>query len=603
MIERRAIYRSQGADLLLEGGVRYRTWAPSKKKVEAAIRSAGSGTTRSVALAEEEDGYFIGVDPEGRAGDRYKYRLEGMELPDPASRFNPEGVHGPAQVVDPSDFIWHDARWSVPPLSELIIYELHVGTFTPEGTFRAVVGKLDHLVDLGVTAIEIMPVADFPGQRNWGYDGVLPYAPARVYGEPNSLRALVDAAHGRGLAVILDVVYNHLGPEGNYLGSYSQDYFHAENKTPWGDAFNFELKPARDFFVENPVYWRREFHIDGFRLDATHAIVDRSEEHVLAEIGERVHSLGGFVTAEDERNEARLLLPAARGGLGLDAIWADDFHHVIRVSLTGVREGYYRPYEGTAEELAATLEHGWLFEGNARARQDRGQPSEGGCLPPHSFVFCITNHDQIGNHAFGLRLNEIVSPAAFRAASALLCLVPYTPLILMGQEWGASSPFQYFTDHEPGLGRRVTEGRRAEFSGFASFRDPAAREKIPDPQAEETFLRSKLCWDEMRESRHAATLRLYREFLQLRREAPVLSDRSRGNYHVLERGNGIVQLLFGVSEPVQWLVVIDLWGGPTMLLPEGSRSWHPLISSNEQRFGGDDPRVDRQPKLCVFRTI
>jgi maltooligosyltrehalose trehalohydrolase len=583
--------------------VRYRTWAPGKEKVEAVIFDPAGLPERIVSLGEEPSNYFSAIDPAGRVGDRYKYRFGGSDWPDPASRFNPDGVHGAGQVIDPGDYAWGDRAWSPPRVSELIIYELHIGTFTAEGTFHAAIGKLDHLVDLGVTALEIMPVADFPGARNWGYDGVLLYAPARVYGQPNDLRALVDAAHQRGLAVILDVVYNHLGPDGNYLGAYSRDYFNPEHKTPWGDGLNFELKPVRDFFVENTAYWRREFHIDGFRLDATHAIMDTSKKHVLAEIAEIVHSSGGFVTAEDERNEPQLLLPPERGGAGLDAIWADDFHHVVRVMLTGTREGYYKSYEGTVEELAETLDHGWLFEGEKRKRRGRGQPAAAADLLPEQFIFCITNHDQIGNHAFGARLNHIVSPAAFRAASALLCLVPFTPLILMGQEWAASSPFQFFTDHEPKLGQLVTEGRREEFRGFAAFRDPAARAEIPDPQAEETFLQSKLRWDENGEGRHAATLQLYREFLQLRRQSTVLRDRSRDNFQVFEPIGGIVRLLFGKSGSEQYLILADLTGGHRAPKLDSSRAWQPYLSSNEKRFGGEDSVPFSEPEVRVFRTV
>jgi maltooligosyltrehalose trehalohydrolase len=506
-------------------------------------------------------------------------------------------------VVDPGDYLWSDQAWSPPPVSELIIYELHIGTFTAEGTFDAAIGKLDHLVDLGVTAVEIMPVADFPGARNWGYDGVLLYAPARVYGGPNDLRGLVDAAHQRGLAVILDVVYNHLGPDGNYLGAYSRDYFNPEHKTPWGDGLNFELKPVREFFVENTCYWRREFHIDGFRLDATHAIADTSSKHVLAEIAEVVHSLGGFVIAEDERNEPQLLLPPERGGMGLDAIWADDFHHVVRVMLTGTREGYYKSYEGTADELATTLEHGWLFEGRERQHRGRGQPAAAAGLLPEQLIFCITNHDQTGNHAFGARLNHLVSPTAFRAASALLCLVPFTPLIFMGQEWAASSPFQYFTDHEPRLGHLVTEGRREEFRGFAAFRDPTAREKIPDPQREEACLQSKLRWDEIAKGRHAATLRLYREFLQLRRQSAVLRNRSWDNFEVLEPIGGIIRLLFGRPGSEQYLILADLVGGHRAPKLDRTRVWHLLLSSNEKRFGGGDFVPFSEPEVRVFRAV
>ncbi|MGH8091914.1 MAG: malto-oligosyltrehalose trehalohydrolase [Chthoniobacterales bacterium] len=583
------------------GGVHYRTWAPGKK-VAVAVSNAAGDAPRQVSLGSEPSGYWSGIDSQGKAGDRYKYRFDGNEWPDPASRFNPEGVHGPAQVIDPRDYTWRDQGWVAPKLSELIIYELHIGTFTPDGTFRSAVEKLDHLVDLGVTAVEIMPVADFPGDRNWGYDGVSLYAPARAYGLPNDFRALVDAAHARGLAMILDVVYNHLGPDGNYLGSYSRDYFNPKYKTPWGDGFNFELQPVRDFFVENTAYWREEFHIDGFRLDATHAIVDASEKHLTAEIAEHAQSLGAFVIAEDERNEARLLRARAKGGMGLDAIWADDFHHVVRVMLTGTREGYFKWYRGTVDELATTLEHGWLLAGEERTRQRLGQAGEADELSPEKFVLCISNHDQIGNHAFGARLNRLISAPAFRAVSVLLCLVPYTPLIFMGQEWAASTPFLYFTDHELELGRKVTEGRREEFRAFVAFRDPAAREKIPDPQAKETFLRSKLDWSEGRDERHAPVMRLYRELLRLRRESAALRDRSRGNFQVLPPLDGILRLVFGKSGAEQWLVLADLTDGHGMPKLDGERAWQLVLSSNEARFGGEDGPAFAEPEVRVLRS-
>jgi maltooligosyltrehalose trehalohydrolase len=597
----RQLPRSQGAELI-DGQVHYRTWAPGKT-VEAVVYDSHGSPARTIGLREEGDGYCSAIDLQGRAGDLYKFQFDTKAWPDPASRFNPQGVHGPSEVVDPRSYTWHDAEWTCPPVAELVIYELHIGTFTEEGTFRGAIERLDHVVELGANAIEIMPVAAFPGRRNWGYDGVLLYAPARAYGRPNDLRALVDAAHGHGLSVILDVVYNHLGPSGNYLGTYSRDYFHPTNKTPWGDAFNFELKPVRDFFAENPGYWRNEFHIDGFRLDATHAIVDRSETHFLAEIAQRTHSLGSFVMVEDERNEPKLLQPPAEGGLGLDACWADDFHHVVRVTLTGEREGYYKSYEGTVHELAETLSDGWLFHGEERRRKRNGEQMQAAQLPPHQFVFCVANHDQIGNRAFGEPLSAVVSPAAYRAASALLCLVPYTPLLFMGQEWATATPFQFFTDHEPDLGRRITEGRRKEFRHFAAFHDPATREKIPDPQAEETFLRSRLRWEELERPQHAATLRLYRECLRLRRELPALRDRSRGNWRVLEPAGGIIMLLFGKASDDQCLVLIDLVGGHEMPPLDIVRSWHPLLSTNEARFGGDDPAPFAQPEVRVLRAL
>ncbi len=539
----------------------------------------------------------------GRAGDRYFYRFEGRDWPDPASRFNPDGVHGPAQVIDPRDYEWQDGAWRAPAFAGRVLYELHIGTFTPEGTFRAAIAKLDHLAELGVNAIELMPLADFPGTRNWGYDGVLLYAPARVYGSPNDLRALVDAAHARGLAVVLDVVYNHLGPDGNYLGTYSRDYFNSAHKTPWGDAFNFELPPVRQFFLENAEYWRREFHFDGFRLDATHAIVDTSPKHFLAEVAERIHSLGGFVTVEDERNEPQLLLPPARGGMGLDSSWADDFHHVVRVLLTGAREGYYRSYNGTAAELAATLRDGWLLHGEARTRSLTNQPNECAELAPAQFVFCIMNHDQIGNQAFGQRLNAKVSAAAYRAASALLCLVPYTPLLFMGQEWAATAPFQFFTDHEPDLGRKITAGRREEFRGFAEFRDPAMRAQIPDPQAEATFLRSKLRWEERTGEVHAATLRLYREVLRLRRTLPALRNRERANWQVTLLPDGSVQIDFGLTSPdaARCRLLVGLTDGPGHT-ESPAAGWKLLLSTNEKRFGGVGSPRFAAPEVRVLES-
>ncbi len=592
--------RSQGADVV-DDGVRYRTWAPRKGEVSAVIFDQPGAVVRDVRLTESSDGYFSGIDKEGRAGDLYKYRFDGHDRPDPASRFNPEGVHGPARVIDPRDYEWQDARWRCPPLSELILYELHVGTFTMEGTFRAAIEKLDHLAELGVNAIELMPLADFPGARNWGYDGVLLYAPARAYGSPNELRGLVDAAHARGLAVILDVVYNHLGPDGNYLGTYSGDYFNLAHKTPWGDAFNFELGPVRQFFLENPEYWRREFHFDGFRLDATHAIPDSSPKHFLAEVAERVHSLGGFVTIEDERNEPQMLLPPERGGMGIDASWADDFHHVVRVMVTGTREGYYRAYGGTPEELAATLRDGWLLHGAARERSITKRPNECAELSPEQFVFCIMNHDQIGNEAFGRRLNERVSAATYRAVSALLCLVPYTPLLFMGQEWAASSPFQFFTDHEPELGRRITAGRREEFRGFKEFRDPETRAQIPDPQAESTFLRSKLRWEEVTAEAHCGTMRLYRELLRLRRTLPALQDRRRKDWRVELLVGGIIRIEFGLtSSEARSLVLADLLGAGAIPPPEAGE-WKLLLSTNEKRFGGEENAPFASPEVRVLQ--
>ena len=601
--------RSQGAEIC-ERGVHYRTWC-KHHEAEAVIVDKRGAELRTVPLQPEGGGYFSGHDEAGSAGDLYRYRLgQSQGWPDPASRWQPAGVHGPSMVVDPRTFQWSDEAWRAPSATELIIYEAHIGTFTAEGTFRGAIERLPHLVALGVNALELMPVGDFPGKRNWGYDGVMLYAPARAYGSPDDLRALVDAAHALGLAVILDVVYNHLGPDGNYSGVYHDDYKNEALKTPWGSALNYAAAPVRAFFLENAPYWMREFHIDGFRLDATHEIADQSPRHLLAEIAAEIHSLGGFVIAEDERNEPRLLLPPARGGFGLDGVWADDFHHVLRVMLTGEREGYYANYEGTPAELAHTLSHGWLFRGQPQPTSGKSRGADPGDAAPQQFVYCISNHDQVGNRAFGERLGQMISPAAYRAASALLCLVPQTPLLFMGQEWSASTPFQFFTDHNDELGRLVTEGRRKEFSHFAAFRDPGVRQTIPDPQAEGTFANSKLRWAELHERGHAGVLLLYREFLELRQTHPALRARSREDWLVVELDSGILALLFGRAGNFRCAILVDLRGGHAMpsfdhprLTPGEGRDWQPLISSNEARFGGGDRALFTEPTTLVLEAV
>ncbi|MFL6569908.1 MAG: malto-oligosyltrehalose trehalohydrolase [Chthoniobacterales bacterium] len=585
--------RAQGAELIDEG-VRYRTWC-KHTNVSVVVVDRDQKVLRRIPLEPDGGGYFSAIDADGRAGDLYQYKFgDSQGWPDPASRFQPLGVHGPSMVIDANAFSWSDDDWQAPPYSDLVIYELHIGTFTNEGTFRAAIEKLPELAALGVNAIEIMPIADFPGDRNWGYDGVSLYAPSRAYGTPDDLRSLADAAHAHGLAVILDVVYNHMGPDGNYLGVYHSGYFNPKHQTPWGAGLHFEEIAVREFFADNAPYWMREFHIDGFRLDATHAIEDFSERHILAEIAERVHSLGGFLVAEDERNEPNLLRSVDRGGLGFNGVWSDDFHHIVRVMLTRQREGYYENFRGTADELTETLEHGWLFRGQRRREDGHLRGGESIEFAPEQFIYCISNHDQVGNRAFGERLGHIVEPAAYRAASALLCLAPYTPMLFMGQEWNASTPFQFFTEHNAQLGNLITQGRRREFEHFGAFRDPQVRERIPDPQSESTFLNSKLRWDELRKPEHAEILALYREFLRLRRTHPALRDRSRSNWNVRQTDNGIVLLEFGDAITV----AIDLLGGHEAPILAGK--WKPLLSSNDQNFGGDASADFRVPTTLVY---
>ncbi len=597
--------RSQGAELG-DQGVHYRTWC-KHDRADVLIVDAAGKIIRAIPLLAEGDGYFSALDVAGRAGDLYQYRLDDSQgWPDPASRWQPAGVHGASMVIDPVAYEWQEKNWNAPPFSQLVIYEVHLGTFTPEGTFRSAIARLDHLVSLGVNAIELMPVADFPGARNWGYDGVMLYAPARCYGHPDDLRALVDAAHARGLAVILDVVYNHFGPDGNYVGVYHGDYFDPAGHTPWGAALNYAAPAVRAFFLENAPYWRREFRIDGFRLDATHEIADKSARHLLAEIAAEVRSLGGFVIAEDERNEPALLRLPERGGFGLDGVWSDDFHHVVHVMLTGEREGYYENFDGTPHELAETLTHGWLFRGQKQRSTGEPRGGDSADFSPDQFVFCISNHDQVGNRALGERLGHLIAPAAYRAVSALLCLVPQMPLIFQGQEWSASTPFQFFTDHNPELGRLVTEGRRREFQKFAAFRDPAIRETIPDPQAATTFENSKLRWTELDQPAHAGVHLLYRECLALRQTHPAWREQAGTSVPAIELAGGAVAYRIGSGE-AQCLVVSDLHGEHAMdrgdLLPPSGRTWQQRLSSNETRFGGEATAPPITPTTLVLEAV
>ena len=479
--------RPRGAQPLAEG-VRYGVWAPDALCVAAEVRRAAAA--RTLALARKADGFWSVDDPGGAPGDLYLFRLDGgVPLPDPASRFQPAGVSGPSECVDPGAFVWRCPNWTRPRWAGQTTYELHIGAMSGEGTFRAAIPMLARIRDLGAEAIELMPLADFAGGRNWGYDGVALFAPARCYGRPDDLRALVDAAHGAGLAVILDVVYNHAGP-GSVLGSYTRDYFRTGESTPWGSGFNLDgprSGPVRDFLLGNVCAWLDEYRMDGLRLDATHAIRDDSPTHLIDEMAGLAHERGAFLVAEDERNSARILRRQG-GGPGVDAAWADDFHHQVRVALTGTRESYFAGYGGSAASLADTIRHGWSYRGQpypAWGGRPRGEPADH--LPPEAFVYCIENHDQVGNRALGERLEHLVTPAQFRMASMLLCLGPHPVLLFMGQDWAASSPFLFFSDHGGELGRLVSAGRRREFGH---------NEAAPDPESPSTFEASKLSWDE-----------------------------------------------------------------------------------------------------------
>lgn len=581
--------------------VRFRVWAPDAQRVAVVVEGGGEHP-----LAPGAHGYHEGH-VSGGSGMRYRYRLDGRgPLPDPASRYQPEGVHGPSAVIDPRLYEWQDNGWQGVPLERLVTYEMHVGTWTPERTFRAAASRLDALADLGVTAVQLMPIADFPGERNWGYDAVSLFAPARCYGTPEDLRAFVDRAHQLGIAVILDVVYNHFGPDGAYHGQYSHQYFSERHRSLWGAGINLDgpgSEQVREFFIESALHWLREYHVDGFRLDATHALQDDGPRHFLAEYAERVHAAARthhppLLIAEDHRNLARLLQPASAGGYGFDGVLADDFHHEVRRLVAGDDEGYYQDYAGTADAVAKTVQLGWEFTGQYSAYfgEERGTSPDDIALP--HFVLCLQNHDQVGNRAFGDRLTEGADLAQVRAATTLLLCVAETPMLFMGQEWAASTPFQFFTDHHDELGRAVTEGRRQESRHWSAFRDPEVRAQIPDPQSRSTFEASILRWEERDTEPHASMLRLHRALLALRAAEPAFQWREGAAQHASALDKDSVAVVRSIDDHAAVLVV-HLRGGPADLdvAPEtlGARAadgWDVLLSTEDGAYVSDAQPIE-----------
>ncbi len=502
----------------------FRVWAPEAKRLD--LVTGG----RRLAMERADGGWWTldAAHAGAEAAARYAFSVDGgPPRPDPRSRRQPAGVHGPSQVDDPAAFAWTDRGWQPPPLPSALIYEAHVGTLTEAGTFDAAVERLDHLVSLGVTHLELMPVAAFPGARGWGYDGVDLWAPHEGYGGPEGLRRLVEACHARGLAVLLDVVYNHLGPSGNYLSAFGP-YFTDRYRTPWGEAVNLDAAGSdevRRFICDNACMWLSDYHLDGLRIDAVHALLDRSAVHVLEELAERVRDLAAHLgrplalIAESDLNDPRLVRPPAAGGYGLDAQWNEDFHHALHAVLTGERSGYYADF-GMLADIAASLGRAFAYGGRyspyRRRRHGRSAPD----LTGHQLVGFLQNHDQVGNRAIGERLSHLVTPERLRVGAALVLLGPFVPMLFQGEEWGASSPFLYFTDHDdPDLGRAVSEGRRREFAAFGW--DPA---DVPDPQAPATFARSKLDWTELAREPHGAVLDWHRRLVRLRRAHPELTD-------------------------------------------------------------------------------
>lgn len=587
-----------------EDGIRFEVWAPLAEKVEA-VWSCG-GDSGCSELVRDDRGAFSGEVSRCRSGGQpnYGYSLNGgRPLPDPVSRFQPDGVHGHSAAIDPAAFEWTDAGWPGLPKPDLVLYELHVGTFSPAGTFDGVIDALGYLRDLGITAIEIMPVAQFPGARNWGYDGVLPYAVQNSYGGPDGLRRLVNAAHGRGLAVVLDVVYNHLGPEGNYLAQYGP-YFTDRYKTPWGQSINFDgpdSDEVRRYFIDNALYWISEFHLDGLRLDAVHAICDFSAINILEEISAQVHALGEqlgrktLVIVESDLNDPRLMRPPERGGYGCDASWSDDFHHAVHAALTGERAGYYADF-GQMRHIAGAVRNRYAVAGEYSPFRRRRHGAPAVDLPTDRFVICTQNHDQVGNRAASDRLSTLLSFERQKLAASMCLLAPYVPLLFMGEEYGETAPFQYFVSHsDPQLIEAVRAGRSAEFAGFSWQGD------VPDPAAVETFDRSRPDRHQAASGRHAQLLAMYKELMQLRRDLPSLRP-------------GTLQIQAESDEDPPWVGWI-LQAGPASPLavafnlarteteaglsaPAGT--WRLRFTSDDPRFGGAD-RALRQVTISTVQ--
>jgi len=585
---------TRGARVLAEGGVRFEVWAPAMRTVELELRGP---IERRVAMARE-GALFSTTVADAAPGQDYSYLLDGeRRVPDPISRHQPEGVHGPSRVVDPSAFAWRTPERPAPPLAEWVFYELHTGTFTPGGTFDAAIERLPHLVALGVTAVELMPVAEFPGARNWGYDGVCLYAPHSRYGGPDGLRRLVDACHAHGLAVVLDVVYNHLGPEGNYLhalGPYFADRYH----TPWGETLNFDgagSDEVRRYVIDNALYWLAEYQIDALRLDAVHGIFDFSARHVLEELGAACHAEGArrgrpaYLIAESDLNDVRVIAPVDRGGWALDAQWSDDFHHAAHGVLTGDRAGYFADF-GRVADLAKALRDGFVYDGRHSPYRQRRHGAPLGDASGAQLVVYLQNHDQIPNASHGRRLSARLPPALERLGALLLACTPNLPFLFMGQEFSASTPFLYFTSHgDPALAEAVTRGRLREHQAFGDA------DAFADPQAADTFERSRLDWRELERAPHDQTLRLYQDLLALRRRTPALSDGRRDRVRV-EAAESPRRLALHRGADALLVCAFD---GPVELEVELEQPLVLALASDDPRYGGAGASHSSPPRLAA----
>lgn len=592
-----------GAEIQPDGGVHFRVWAPDCKQAAVVIEGQsdkGHSTPVTIELQQEEKGYFSGFVKEASAGTLYRFKLNGKDelYPDPASRFQPEGPHGPSQVIDPSTFKWMDQNWKGVKLEGRVLYEMHVGTFTQQGTWLSAKRELLELADLGATIIEMMPVSEFPGQFGWGYDGVNIFAPTHLYGNPDDLRSFIDHAHAVGIAVILDVVYNHFGPDGNYLPSFTKHYFTKHYITEWGDAINFDdegSEGVREFILSNAAYWVEEFHFDGLRLDATQVIFDNSDDHILKEIKQVVDKKAGgrstYVIAENEPQHSVLVRPVEEGGYGLDALWNDDFHHTALVRLTGRSDAYYKDYLGSPQEFISTFKYGYLYQGQWYLWQQKKRGQTNFHLNPACFVNFIQNHDQIANSAHGFRIHQLTDPGNYRAMTALFILAPSTPMLFQGQEFAASTPFYYFADHKPELSELVFKGRKEFFQQFACIAVPEIQAGIPIPSNPETFNKCKLNFTERH--LHAADYNLHRDLLRLRRQDLVFNTPRRGGLDgAVLRHDALVLRFFGTDGDARLLIVnfgVDFTLSPApepLLAPPEGTEWIRLWSSEDPCYSG-----------------
>lgn len=585
-----------GAELT-EQGTSFRVWAPRRRAVTVVGESGGSSFEQP--LEREREGYFSGVVAQAKAGATYQFRLEKESnlVPDPASRYQPEGPHGRSMVVDPGAFRWSDAVWKGVGRVGQVIYEMHVGTFTREGTWAAASEKLSHLAETGITLVEVMPLADFAGSFGWGYDGVDLFAPTRLYGTPDDFRRFVDRAHQLGVGVILDVVYNHVGPDGNYLRLFSEDYFSNKYETDWGEAINYDGEnsaPVREFVVTNARYWIEEFHLDGLRLDATQNVYDDGESHILKEVTSAAREAAGsrsvYIVAENEPQETHHVISPEQGGFGMDAQWNDDLHHSLQVALTGRSEAYYTDYRGTPQEFISAAKRGYLYQGQWYKWQNKRRGTPALKLPASCFVAYIENHDQVANSGTGQRMVEISSPGIYRALTALTLLSPSTPMLFQGQEFGATSPFYYFADHHPELAKLVDEGRRKFLSQFPSLATPEMQAQIPRPHDRSTFEKSKLDWSE--KERHPQAVAFFKDLLALRRTDPVFSDHSREVDGAILHEKAFL-LRYFAADGFDRMIVVNLGTDaeispipePLFAEPAGCE-WELIWSSEDPKYGG-----------------